>query len=67
MAAWIGVMDHPYFCVTSGTGSYGIPNLPAGRYQVQVWHEQYATVGREVDIPYGGDITVDFILDSRKQ
>jgi hypothetical protein len=67
MAAWIGVLDHPYFSVTSATGGYGIPSLPAGRYMVKVWHEQYATVGREIDIPPGGDITLDFILDARKQ
>src|SRR4029079_3107573 len=50
MAAWIGVLDHPYFSATSATGRYSIPSLPAGRYMVKVWHEQYATVGREVDI-----------------
>jgi hypothetical protein len=67
MRAWVGVLDHPYFSVTSESGAYGIPRLPPGRYTVKVWHEVYATVAREVDIPPGGDILLDFILDARKQ
>ena len=66
MTAWIAVMDHPYFCVTDATGSYAIPNLPAGRYTVQVWHERYATVAREIDVPPGTDLLLDFVLDARK-
>jgi hypothetical protein len=53
--------------VTSGTGSYGIPNLPAGRYVVKVWHEVYATVTREVDVLPGADVLLDFALDARKE
>jgi len=67
MRAWVGVLDHPYFAVTNDTGSYGIPALPPGRYTIKVWHEAYATVIREVDVPPGGDIVLDFLLDARKQ
>jgi hypothetical protein len=67
MRAWVGVLDHPYFAVTGDTGAYGIPNLPAGHYTVKAWQEVYATVSRAVDIPPGGDIILDFILDARKQ
>src|SRR5436190_265160 len=65
--AWVGVLDHPYFAVTSDTGSYGIPSLPPGRYTIKVWHEAYATSTREVDVPAGGDISLDFIMDARRQ
>lgn len=67
MLAWVGVLDHPYFSVTSETGSYGIVNLPPGRYLVNVWHEKYATVEREIEVPSGGDVRVDFWLDAQKQ
>ena len=67
MKAWVGVLDHPYFAVTSDTGSYGIPSLPPGRYTIKVWHEAYATSTREVDVPAGGDISLDFIMDARRQ
>jgi hypothetical protein len=66
MAAWVGVLDHPYFSVTSETGNYGIVNLPPGRFLIKVWHELYAAVEREVEIPSGGDVRLDFYLDTRK-
>lgn len=67
MRAWIGVMDHPYFCVTSAAGSYAIPNLPAGHYTIKVWHEAYVTVAREVDVEGNRDVVLDFSLDARKE
>jgi len=66
MWAWIGVLDHPYFSVTSETGSYGIAQVPPGRYTVRVWHELYASVDREVEIEPGADVRLDFFLDARK-
>jgi hypothetical protein len=66
MKAWVGVLDHPYFSVTSETGAYGIVNLPPGRHVVKVWHELYASVEKEVDVPSGGDAKLDFYLDARK-
>jgi hypothetical protein len=66
MGAWVGVLDHPYFSVTSETGSYGIVNVPPGRVRVTVWHERYASVDQEVEVPSGGDAKLDFFLDARK-
>jgi len=66
MKAWVGVLDHPYFSVTSDTGAYGIVDLPPGRFVIKVWHELYASVEREVEVPSGGDARLDFYLDARK-
>ena len=66
MRAWVGVLDHPYFSVTSDTGAYGIVNLPPGRFRITVWHERYASVEQEVEVPSGGDAKLDFYLDARK-
>jgi hypothetical protein len=66
MSAWVGVLDHPYFSVTSETGAYGIVNLPPGRFRITVWHERYASVEQEVEIPSGGDARLDFFLDAQK-
>jgi plastocyanin len=67
MVSWVGVLDHPYFSVTNETGSYGIPALPPGRYTVQAWHEKYVTVSSDVDLPPGGDVVLDFLLDVKKE
>lgn len=67
MIAWVGVLDHPYFSVTSETGSYGIVDLASGRYVIKVWHEKYADVERDVEVPPGGDVRLDFMLDAKKR
>jgi len=67
MASWIGVMDHPYFSITNELGSYVIRDLPPGKFTVEVWHEQYVSVAREVQIPPGGDVALDFVLDQKKE
>ncbi|MBI3855579.1 MAG: hypothetical protein HY293_07790 [Planctomycetes bacterium] len=66
MQAWVGVLDHPYFSVTSDTGGYGIVDLPPGRFLIKVWHEAFAGVEREVEVQPGADVRLDFVLDARK-
>lgn len=38
MLAYIQVLDTPYFSKTDGAGKAKIVNLPAGKYQLKVWH-----------------------------
>lgn len=40
MGAWVAVMEHPFFSVTKDDGIYTIGNLPAGKYEIDVWHEK---------------------------
>ncbi len=39
MSSWIWVTDNPYVAVTNADGSYSIPNLPPGTYNLIMWHE----------------------------
>lgn len=39
MNAYIHVMEHPFFAVTQQDGSFTIKGLPAGTYELSVWHE----------------------------
>ncbi|MDX1682649.1 MAG: carboxypeptidase regulatory-like domain-containing protein [Phycisphaeraceae bacterium] len=39
MTSYIHVMDHPYFAVTGGEGTFELRGLPDGEYEVSVWHE----------------------------
>jgi len=39
MGAYVHVMEHPYFAVTQKDGTFEIRGVPAGDYEVSVWHE----------------------------
>ena len=40
MSAWMFVTDSPYTAVTGADGSFTIPDVPAGEYKVELWHEK---------------------------
>jgi hypothetical protein len=60
MTAYIGVVSHPYFAVSSGDGAFEIANLPVGTYTIQAWHERYGDLSQSVTIRPGATTTVDF-------
>lgn len=78
MRAWLVVRDHPYFAVTDENGNYKISDIPPGKYKVVAWHESWRVTGtdrdgfpiydapvaitREVTIPPGGEVRLDFEL-----
>ena len=39
MNGYCGVFSHPYFAVTGEDGTYTIPGLPPGDYEIVAWHE----------------------------
>jgi hypothetical protein len=43
MQAWCGVFDHPFFCVSAADGSFQLPALPPGKYELSAWHERLGT------------------------
>ena len=59
MAAYVGVLDHPFFAVTDADGSYAIEGLPAGDYVVEAWHEQYGTQQMNVSVGAGRSLEAE--------
>ena len=43
MTGYVAVTDHPFFAVTGDDGSFTIPNVPAGTYTIEAWHERFGT------------------------
>jgi plastocyanin len=41
MSAVIVVVDTPYYAVSNSAGEFSVPNVPAGRYALSVWHERH--------------------------
>ncbi|MFN8542639.1 MAG: hypothetical protein U0807_00290 [Candidatus Binatia bacterium] len=50
MSAYWLAMDQPYFAVTGEDGSFKIADLPAGDYEVEVWHETLGKATQKASI-----------------
>jgi len=66
MAAYILVLETPYFSVTSKDGAYALRNLPAGQYTLTIWHELFQSVNYPVEIKGNETIRLEFMLSVRK-
>ncbi len=58
MAAYVGVMAHPFFAVTDASGAFSLTGLPPGTYTVEAWHETFGTRTQQVTITPGGRQTI---------
>ena len=50
MNAYVGVLEHPFFAVTDGSGHFSIPRLPPGTYTIEIWHERFGTQTQQVTV-----------------
>ena len=62
MSAFIFVFAHPYFDVTDGQGRYRIDGVPPGPQQVVLWNESIEPETRQVTVPDGGEVEVNFAI-----
>ena len=50
MNAYVGVLDHPFFAVSSADGTFSLKGLPPGNYTIEAWHEKLGTQMQMVTI-----------------
>ena len=60
MGAFIKVFDHPFFAVTGKDGTFEIKGLPAGKYEIEAWHEKYGKETMTVEVATGETKEADF-------
>jgi hypothetical protein len=60
MSAYIAVMTHPFFDVTTTDGAFSLDNLPAGTYEIEAWHEKLGTQKSSVTVGASDTQGVDF-------
>lgn len=62
MSSHMAVLDHPFFGVSGGDGTFSIDELPAGEYVLEAWHESLGTQTQSVTVADGEsvDVTFDF-------
>ena len=58
MQAYVRVDEHPFHAVSSRDGSFRIPNLPAGSYRLEAWHEYFGRKEREIVVQAGETSTL---------
>ncbi len=60
MAAYVGVMNHPFFAVTGDDGSFEIGNVPPGKYLLEAWSEAFAEpVQQTIELKPGADLEIN--------
>lgn len=60
MAAYVGVVPHPYYAVSGEDGAFSIDKLPPGTYTIEAWHEKLGTQTQQVTIAPNQTATVNF-------
>ncbi len=60
MSSYMGVLEHPFFAVTGADGSFSIEGLPAGKYEVEAWHEELGARTLTVEVAADGTAQADF-------
>jgi len=66
MAAWVGVVQHPFFAVTDASGAFSMHGVPPGTYTVEAWHEKFGTKTTTVtiDARQNGSLSFTFTAKS---
>ncbi len=62
MMASIHVLEHEYFEITGEDGTFMLPALPAGDYEIEAWHPTLGIVSGRVTVTAGGapPLTLEF-------
>ncbi len=55
MHAYAGVLDHPFYSVSTDEGVFTLKNLPPGNYVIEAWHEKYGAQTQNVAIGSDAD------------
>ncbi len=65
-SAQLLVFGHPFATVTGEGGSFTIENVPAGRYDVWVWHGGEARMWSAVEFAEGGSVEKTIEIEDMK-
>jgi plastocyanin len=64
MQAFIVVIDHPFHAITGESGGYVIQGIPAGKYEIEFWHETLGNQVKEVEVAAGTETKLDLVYQA---
>lgn len=65
MHAWWVSEDHPYYAVTDEKGAFKIADVPAGDYDLELWHETLGKQTQKVSVKAKEDSKVDVSMTKK--
>jgi plastocyanin len=65
MTAYVVVVATPYFGEPTADGRWTLSGVPAGKYDLHVWHERTPEVIKSIEISSAGSSGLDTVLDAK--
>jgi hypothetical protein len=60
--AWLAVLDHPYYSMTSAAGAFTLEGVPPGKYHVRAWHPLFGIADDSVTVVAGQQASLSLRL-----
>jgi uncharacterized membrane protein/plastocyanin len=64
MAAFVGVVSHPFYAVSSEAGEFTLRNVPEGELEIEAWHEVFGRQAQKVTVSPRKTIEITFTFRS---
>ena len=65
MTAFVVVVSTSHYTQAGADARWKIASVPAGKWELHVWHERAPEVKQDLDVPAAGLANVDVSLDAR--
>lgn len=66
MTGWVVVTDNVFFGVTESDGAFNLTDVPAGKHNLEVWHEKLGSLTQSVEIKPGETAKVIIEFQAKK-
>lgn len=60
MHSTIHVLDHGFFAITGPDGTFSLPELPGGQYEIEAWHRTLGSATQTVTVTAGQPVEIAF-------
>lgn len=67
MSAAIIVTDAPYYLVTGDRGEFAFDGIPAGAYDIEIWHERLGWQVQRIALRDNGSVEVEVVFALEKE